>query len=59
MQLALVIRPDGTVPIDAGHPHRHAIIGYLVDTHHELEHLEDGSVRLLSGPHKPPAPSDE
>ena len=56
-QLGLVIRPDGTVPIDPGHPHRHTIVGYLVNTGHEIEHLEGGSVRILSGPHKPDAPS--
>jgi len=40
-QLGIVIRADGTVPIDDGHPHRLVILQALDSMGHDLEH-EDG-----------------
>lgn len=36
--LALVIRKDGTVPIEDGHPHRAAILAALRESGHDLDH---------------------
>lgn len=38
--VGLIIRPDGTVPIDEGHPHRDLILKTIQDHGYELEHAE-------------------
>ncbi len=51
----LVIRADGTVPMDADlhSDHKAAIITHLIETGHAFEHTEDGDVKLKSGPLAP------
>lgn len=50
MKLALVIRPNGDVPIDEGHPHKEAILGHLVASGHELRvNPETGHHQIISG----------
>jgi hypothetical protein len=53
MNLALVIKADGTIPFDADHPHKEAILGHLVATGHVIEPQADGTHKLISGPLKP------
>lgn len=52
--IAIVIRPDGTVPFDADldPAHKRTILGHLIEMGHTVQHAEDGShVLLLTGPH--------
>lgn len=45
-QVALVIRKDGTVPIDEGHPHRDAIIAAIRSEGHEIEYTIEGHPKI-------------
>jgi len=52
--VALVIRPNGDIPFDEGHPHRELILGGLVADGHVLDiNPETGNHRIVSGPLKP------
>lgn len=53
INLAIVIRKDGTVPFDEGHPHKERILGHLVTLGNVVEKQPDGTHKIISGPHKP------
>lgn len=56
MKVALVIRPDGTVPFDEGHPYKEQILGHLVASGHTIVPQPDGTHKILSGPLAPAQP---
>jgi hypothetical protein len=50
-KVALVIRPNGDIPFDDGHPHKAVILGELVANGHTLNiNPETGNHRIVSGP---------
>ena len=53
-KVALVIRPNGDIPFDEGHPYKEQILGGLVAEGHVLDvNPETGHHRIVSGPRKP------